>query len=73
MTKVQTRFELARPIEDDFACIGKANSVYGINRVTIAPSLDAIVVDYDASRLTLNDLRAALVRSGVPVKIAPAV
>ena len=73
MTKVQATFELARPIEDDFASIGKANSVYGIKRLTIAPSLDAIVVDYDATRLTLGDLRAALVRSGVPVKMAPAV
>ncbi len=73
MTKVQARFELTRPLDDDFACIGKAHGVYGINRVTVDPSQHAITVDYDASRLTLGDLRSELVRSGVPVKMTPAV
>ncbi len=73
MTKVQTTFELARPLDDGFACIAHAHSVYGIKRVTVAPSLDAITVDYDASRLTPRDLFSALVKSGVPVKLAPTV
>ena len=34
----------------------------------VAPSLDKITVDYDASRLMKTDVEAVLVRHGVPIR-----
>jgi hypothetical protein len=36
-------------------------------RVQLAPSLDKITVDYDASRLMKEDVEAALGRYGIPL------
>jgi TRAP-type mannitol/chloroaromatic compound transport system substrate-binding protein len=47
--------------------------VYGIARVQIAPSLDQITVDYDASRLTRLDVEAALTRYGLPIQTSSVV
>ncbi len=69
MTKIQLQYELVRPLEDaDADAVSRAHSVYGIARVWIAPSLDRITVDYDASRLSEKDVEAALIRTGVPIK-----
>ena len=42
-------------------------STYGMARVQVAPSLDKITVDYDASRLMKKDVEAVLHRHGLPV------
>lgn len=69
MTKVQAQFELERTLQDsDAEAVGNAHSYYGIMRVLVAPSLDRITVDYDATRLCEKELQAALIRVGVPVK-----
>jgi hypothetical protein len=66
MTKVQIRFELERPLDDLLLRhIADAHSIYGIGR--IVPEGGALVVDYDASRLTVADVEAALRRAGIPV------
>ena len=69
MTKVQVHYELMHPL-DDAAAEGVANvhSYYGIMRVYVAPALDRITVDFDASRLAERDVEAALIRAGVPIK-----
>ena len=68
MTKVTLHYDLARPLtEEDYAKIAAVHSVYGMVRVQLAPSLDKITVDYDASRLTKDDVEAALARFGIPV------
>jgi len=36
-------------------------------RVQVAPTLDKITVDYDASRLMKKDVEAVIARHGVPV------
>ena len=43
------------------------HSMYGMVRVQLAPSLDKITVDYDASRLMKEDVEAALARYGIPI------
>ena len=43
------------------------NSTYGIARVQVAPALDKLTVDYDASRLMKKDVEAVLHRHGLPV------
>ena len=74
MTKVQKHFRL------EYAAIGsdallerinRAQAIYGIERITLAPSLDQVMVEFDASRLRVADIEATLRRCGLPV-IAPA-
>jgi len=68
MTKVQLHYPLVRPLDDsDFDSVARATSFYGIVRVKVAPSLDAVDVDYDASRLSPQDVEATLARLGLPL------
>jgi hypothetical protein len=72
MTKVTLQYDLMRPVGDTEAeAIAKAHAVYGIVRVHLAPTLDRITVDFDASRLSEKDLESALIGVGVPVRRAP--
>jgi hypothetical protein len=71
MTKVTLHYDLARPIrEEDYANVADVHSVYGMLRVTVAPSLDRINVDYDASRLLKKDVEATLLRHNIPIRAA---
>jgi len=68
MTKVQLHYPLVRALdESDFDAVAKATSYYGIVRVKVAPSLDSVDVDYDASRLEEKDVEAALRKFGIPI------
>lgn len=70
MTKVTLHYDLLRTlVEEDYDNIAALHSVYGMARVQVASSLDKIVVDYDASRLTRKDVEATLARHNVPVKL----
>jgi hypothetical protein len=69
MTKVTLHFNLIRPLTDeDLPAIANVHSKYGMARVQIAPSMDKITVDYDASRLMKTDVEAALLRFGIPIQ-----
>ena len=69
MTKVQLEYDLVRTLTDhDAAAIGDVHSWYGIERVQLAPSLDRLRVEYDASRLTEKDVEAVLQRFGLPIQ-----
>lgn len=68
MTKVTLHYALLRPLtEEDLPNLANTHSTYGIARVQVAPSLDRITVDYDASRLGKADVEAVLARHGVPI------
>ena len=68
MTKVQLRFRLLRPLDDSMmARIVNAHTIYGIQHIQLAPSQEEIIVEYDASRLAVADVEAALARAGIPV------
>jgi len=70
MTKVQIRFRLERPLDEQLMPrIASAHSIYGIMRVQVVPANEEIVVDYDASRLRTEDVGAALKRGGIPVDL----
>jgi len=74
MTKVTLHYDLSRKLtEEDFSNIAAVHSVYGMVRVQLAPTLDKITVDYDASRLMKKDVEAALGRYGIPVASPAAV
>jgi hypothetical protein len=69
MTKIQLEYDLVRPLTDaDAAGISDVHSAYGIQRVQLAPSLDKLAVEYDASRLSEKDVEAILFRFNLPVK-----
>jgi hypothetical protein len=68
MTKVQIRFRLERPLDEQtLPRIASAHSVYGIMRVQVEPSTQELVVEYDASRLKTEDVGAELKRRGMPI------
>ncbi len=69
MTKVQKHFRLQRPLDEALMeQIAGANSIYGIERIQVAPSRDELMVEFDATRLRVTEVESALQRAGVPVK-----
>ena len=69
MTKVQLEFDLPGPLDDAaLARVASAHSLLGMLRVQVADSLDRLIVDYDASRLTLDQVEAALHGAGFAVR-----
>ena len=69
MTKVDLQYDLVRPLTDDDAKgIADVHSYYGIARVRVAPGMNAIAVEYDASRLVEKDVESVLLRFGIPIQ-----
>ena len=72
MTKVTLHYDLERKLtEENFPNVAAVHSVYGMVRVAMAPTLDKITVDYDASRLMKDDVEAALAKYGIPLAHEP--
>jgi len=70
MTKIQLRYELAKPLDDTLLeRISHLNGVYGIERIQLSPGMDWIMVEYDASRLSAAEVENVLHRSGIPVQL----
>ncbi len=71
MTKVQIRFRLQKALDETLLeHVSDAHSIYGIYRVVVAPSLDCLTVEYDATRLRPAEVESALARVGIPVEPA---
>jgi hypothetical protein len=69
MTKVTLHYDLERPLAgEDLDNIANVHGVYGIVRVKVAPSLDKLTVDYDASRMMKKDVEATLYSFGLPIR-----
>lgn len=68
MTKVQIHFRLQKPLDETLLSrISDAYALYGIQKVKVAPSLDSLTVEYDATRLRPAEVEAALMGAGLPV------
>ena len=68
MTKVQLRYDLLRPLDEKLMeQIAWVHGVYGILRVSLAPSMDKLTVEYDASRLSPKEVDHVLHRAGLPI------
>ena len=71
MTKVQIRFRLQKPLDETMAArISDAHALYGIHQLQVAPSLDGLFVEYDATRLRPAEVESALAAAGIPVERA---
>lgn len=69
MTKVEVHYELTRSLDDALLLkIADAPKLFGLTKAQLAPSMDKLLVEYDASRLTLAQVDAALHRAGLPAK-----
>jgi hypothetical protein len=69
LTKIQTHFQLQGPLDEALLPrISDAQAVYGIERISLAPSLDSLTVEYDATRLKMTDVEALLRRCGLNIK-----
>jgi hypothetical protein len=68
VTKVQIRLRLQKPLDDSVLVhLSATNSIYGIQKLRVAPTLDTVEVEYDATRLKPADVVNALSAAGVPV------
>jgi hypothetical protein len=68
MTKVRIAFQLQHALDDQLMTrIAGAYSIYGIQKIRLAPSEDGLMVEYDATRLRPAEVQAALTRAGIPV------
>jgi hypothetical protein len=66
MTKVQVRFRLQQPLDDAArAALATLHAKYGIQKTRLAESLDALTVEYDATRLRPAEVEAALAGAGI--------
>lgn len=65
------RFRLERPLDDVLLSrISDVHSIYGIQKIALAPSLDRLTVEYDATRLRPAEVVSALTANGLPVQPA---
>ncbi|MCW5962634.1 MAG: hypothetical protein KIT83_01240 [Bryobacterales bacterium] len=72
MTKITLRFELLAPLDKRMmAWISRAGSVYGLTRVQVAPRSNDLIVDFDASRLTVHEVEHEFAKAGIPVRPLP--
>lgn len=68
MTKVDVSLKLSRRLGDhDLNNISRVHSVYGMLTVRVLPSGDELFVEYDASRLSVKDVRGTLEQHGIPL------
>ena len=68
MTKVQTTFKLSRALVDrDLQAISRVHAVYGMLVTRVMPSGEELFVEYDATRLSLKEVRGTLEENGLPL------
>jgi len=69
MTKVQIRFRLQKPLDDAMMeRLSDTTALYGIQRIKVDPSLDGLMVEYDATRLRPSEVESALAGAGIPIQ-----
>jgi hypothetical protein len=68
MTKVQLTFKLTRDLTDqDLKALAHVHAVYGILAARVLPTGNELFVEYDASRLSPDEVRGTLQEHGIPV------
>jgi len=68
MTRVQIHFRLQRPLDELLLTrLSDTYVRYGIQQLKVDPSLDGLMVEYDATRLRPAEVEATLARCGIAV------
>ena len=68
MTKLQRKYQLTKPLTDELMKrISDAHGIYGFQKIQLAPSLDAITVEWDATRFSVEKMENALHSAGIPI------
>ena len=66
MTKLEKRFRLLKPPgEAALERLAQVHTLYGIQRLALAPAMDTLTVEYDATRLRPAEVESALAAAGV--------
>ena len=69
MTKCERTYELARPLDDELLeQVNSLHGVVGIQKLRVAPQLDAITLGWDAARLPIPQLESIPAQRGLPLK-----
>jgi hypothetical protein len=69
MTKVQLSLKLSRPLEDtDLRQIARVHAIFGVLAARVVPSGDELFIEYDASRLTPEQVQGTLTAHGLPLR-----
>jgi len=68
MTKVDATFKLSRALtKHDFESISRVHAVYGMLAARVLSSGNELFIEYDASRLSLAEVRGTLEEHGIPL------
>jgi allophanate hydrolase subunit 1 len=68
MTRVQIRYRLQKALDESaLTAIAGVNAKYGIQKIKVAPGLDSLSVEYDATRLRPAEVEAALAGAGIAI------
>jgi allophanate hydrolase subunit 1 len=69
MTNVQVTYQLDGPVDEAvMERISQVHGVYGLQAVQLSPAMDSLLVQYDASRMKLEDVDQTLHSAGLPVR-----
>jgi allophanate hydrolase subunit 1 len=69
MTKVQVTYQLDGPVDEAvMERISRVHGVYGLQAVQLSPAMDSLFVQYDATRMKLEDVDQTLHSAGLPVR-----
>ncbi len=68
MTKILVQFGLEMPLDEPMlTAIREAQGLYGIDRISLAKTMDKLTVEYDATRFSPADVESTLRKCGLPV------
>lgn len=68
MTKLDVHFRLLKPLDETtMRRLSDANTQRGIQQIKLSPTLDSLMVEYDATRLRPAEVAAALAAAGIDV------
>jgi allophanate hydrolase subunit 1 len=66
---VQVTYQLDGPADEAvLERISRVHGVYGIQAVQLSPAMDSLLVQYDATRMKLEDVDRTLRSAGLPVR-----
>lgn len=69
MTRIQLSFALSAPLDEQLLNrIRDVYGTYGILKIQAEPGGRNLIVEYDATRFSANDVEAALARAGLPLE-----